>query len=60
MSRKGLPTLAANGVRFVACRRSAQRLGLTPDDLLPQVRLVNSGAGELVRKQAEGWAYLRP
>jgi intracellular sulfur oxidation DsrE/DsrF family protein len=38
----------------------SQRLGLGPDDLLPQVHLISSGVGELVRKPAEGWANLRP
>ncbi len=52
--------LAAQGVRFAACGVAAKGFGLTKDALLGPVDLVPSGIGELVRKQAEGWAYIRP
>ncbi len=52
--------LAAQGVRIAACATAARHLGLTREALLDPVALVPSGIGELVRKQAEGWAYIRP
>ncbi len=51
--------LAARGVRFAACRHTMQRLGLVPGDLLEAVQTVPSGVGELVRRQGEGWLYVR-
>jgi intracellular sulfur oxidation DsrE/DsrF family protein len=35
-------------------------MGFTQEDFLDPVEVVSSGAGELVRRQAEGWAYVRP
>lgn len=52
--------LAAKGVRFVACAHSLSQLEIARDALLESVEVVSSGIGELVKKQAEGWAYIRP
>jgi len=52
--------LAARGVRFVACAHSLRMLELSEESLLPAVDVVSSGVGELVKKQAQGWAYIRP
>lgn len=52
--------LAAKGVRFTACANSLRQLGLTKEALLERVEIVPAGVGELARKQAEGWAYIRP
>ena len=52
--------LAAKGVRFAVCANSLRQFGLTEDALLDQAEVVPAGVGELVRKQAEGWAYIRP
>jgi len=52
--------LVARGVALVACRNTLRARQLSPDHLLPHVALVPSGIGELVRRQAEGWLYIRP
>ncbi len=52
--------LAARGVRFVACSNSIRYLGLTKDALFDGIDTVPSGVGELVKKQTQGWAYIRP
>jgi len=52
--------LAAKGVRFAACAHSLSQLEIARDTLLDSVAVVSSGVGELVKKQAEGWAYIRP
>ena len=33
---------------------------LTRDDMLPKVDYVAAGVVELMRKQQQGWAYIRP
>lgn len=48
------------GVRIVACDNTMRALKLRPSDMLPEVRYVESGVAELVEKQTEGWAYVRP
>ena len=52
--------LTARGVRFLACANSLRGMDASPQALLAGVEVVPSGVGHLVRRQAEGWAYLRP
>jgi len=48
------------GVAIALCNNALNNLRLKPEDMLPEALVVPSGVGELVRKQAEGWAYIRP
>ncbi len=52
--------LARRGVRFVACQNSMNHLNMQRSDLLDLVEVVPAGVSELVRKQNQGWAYIRP
>ena len=47
-------------VRFCACANSLRSLGLRKEELLDFVEVVSAGVGEIVKKQAVGWAYIRP
>lgn len=55
-----LSTLRARGVGLLACRNSMVAAGISGEDLLPGVTVVPSGISHLVRRQHEGWAYVRP
>jgi hypothetical protein len=57
---KVVAELKDQGVRFAVCSKSLQYMGLTEEDFLEPVEVVSSGSGELVRRQAEDWAYIRP
>jgi intracellular sulfur oxidation DsrE/DsrF family protein len=52
--------LSAKGVRFAACGNTMRQMGLTKAHLLDGVEVVSAGVGELVRRQAQGWPYIRP
>jgi intracellular sulfur oxidation DsrE/DsrF family protein len=52
--------LSNQGVRFVACENTMRQRSLGPDDLLPVVGTVPSGAFEVVRRQQDGFAYFKP
>ncbi len=52
--------LLARGVIVLGCANSLSARGLTPADVLPGVRVVPAGISHLVRRQHEGWAYVRP
>lgn len=52
--------LTKRGVRFVACQNSLDHLNMQRSDLLDLVEVVPAGVTELVKKQSEGWAYIRP
>jgi intracellular sulfur oxidation DsrE/DsrF family protein len=55
-----IEALAKRGVCFTACHNSLEHLNMQPEDLLDLVQIVPAGVSELVKKQAEGWAYIRP
>ncbi len=52
--------LAAKGVYFTACSVAVRQIGLSQDKLLEPVDIVRSGIGELVKRQTQGWVYIRP
>jgi len=52
--------VTTEGVRIVVCELAMRSHKLTPSHMLQQVRYVPSGVSELVEKQYEGWAYIRP
>jgi intracellular sulfur oxidation DsrE/DsrF family protein len=48
------------GVTFKICANSLASRGMVKEDLIDQVDIVGSGIGEIVRKQVDGWAYVKP
>ncbi|HET9079919.1 MAG TPA: DsrE family protein [Trebonia sp.] len=52
--------LIARGVVVAACENTLRAQGIAARRLVPGVVTVPSGVGELVRKQRQGWAYVRP
>jgi intracellular sulfur oxidation DsrE/DsrF family protein len=48
------------GVSIVACQNTMKNMKLTNDDMLPNTSYVPSGVVEIMKKQNEGYAYLRP
>ncbi|MFC5994808.1 DsrE family protein [Pseudonocardia hispaniensis] len=55
----GVEELAAAGVEVLACRNTMKRLGVAENALRAGVGTVSAGIGELVRRQEQGWAYVR-
>ncbi|HEY6094561.1 MAG TPA: DsrE family protein [Gallionellaceae bacterium] len=50
----------AAGIKVVACENTMQKQKLSKQDMLPSAGYVPAGVVELIRKQHEGYAYLRP
>ncbi len=48
------------GVKFLACNNSLRGFSLKPDELINFIDIVPVGVLELVNKQMEGYAYLKP
>lgn len=55
-----LRKLIGRGVVVAACENTLEMKGIGRDQLALGVVTVPSGIGELVRKQQQGWAYVRP
>jgi intracellular sulfur oxidation DsrE/DsrF family protein len=51
--------LAQAGVGLLACNNSLKMRNIAKENLLPNVRVVDSAVAELVRKQYSGWQYIR-
>lgn len=47
-------------VRVVACENTMRAQKLGKDDMLPAISYVPAGVTEIMKKQGDGWAYLRP
>ncbi|GAB4309618.1 MAG: DsrE family protein [Methanobacteriaceae archaeon] len=52
--------LIKTGINFTACKNTTRAMNIQKKDLLEGVEIVSSGVGELVRKQSQGWIYIRP
>ena len=50
----------ASGVKVAACENTMHGQKLTKDDMLNGIGYVQAGVVEIMRKQQEGWAYVRP
>ncbi|MGV8933893.1 MAG: DsrE family protein [Gallionellaceae bacterium] len=48
------------GVSVVACQNTMKGMKLTDADMLPNTSYVPAGVVELMHKQKEGYAYIRP
>ena len=48
------------GVKVLACENTMRAQKLTRDDMHPAISYVPAGVTEIMKKQGEGWAYLRP
>lgn len=48
------------GIRVEACQNTMRGMKLTPKDMLPNIGYVPSGVGEIIMKEQEGYAYIRP
>lgn len=57
---KGIADALANGVKIVACENTMRGQKLTYDDMLPKIGYVPAGVVEIMKKQQEGYAYVRP
>lgn len=50
----------ALGVKVVACENTMRGMQLTDADMLPRLHYTRSGVVYLMKKQQEGYAYIRP
>ncbi|MBN2692292.1 MAG: DsrE family protein [Burkholderiaceae bacterium] len=50
----------ARGVKVIACENTMRKDKMTKDDMLPNLSYTKSGVVYLVRKEAEGYSYIKP
>lgn len=54
-----LADLRAHNVAFAACAKAMSHQEIPASALLPGVDVVSAGVAEVVRRQHQGWAYVR-
>jgi uncharacterized protein len=60
LAANGVQDAMADGVEFVACENTMKARKIKKDDLLDGIGYTHAGYVEIVRRQQQGWAYLRP
>ena len=50
----------ASGVKVVACENTMKSLKISRDDMNRKIDYVGAGVVELMRRQQQGYAYIRP
>jgi intracellular sulfur oxidation DsrE/DsrF family protein len=50
----------AEGVKVIACENTMTNNKIAKDDMLPKIGYVKAGVVEIMQKQQQGYAYLRP
>lgn len=55
-----MESLNRKGVKFVACNNALTAYNIKKDNLIHFVDIVPAGVVELVKKQNEGYAYIKP
>ena len=50
----------AAGVKVVACENTMRNQKLSQNDMLNKIGYVEAGVVEIMQRQQQGWAYIRP
>lgn len=48
------------GIHVVACENTMRKQHLTKNDMLPSIGYIATGVTEIMKRQAQGYAYIRP
>lgn len=60
LAANGVQDAIGTGVEFIACGNSMNAQKVTKEDLIEGVTIAKAGYVELMRRQQQGWSYLRP
>lgn len=52
--------LLGRGFTVAACANTMKEMGVSADQLLDGMYVMPAGVAQLVRRQSEGWAHVRP
>ncbi|HLW55931.1 MAG TPA: DsrE family protein [Bacteriovoracaceae bacterium] len=57
--KRRMTKIVSEGVQFLACENTLRRRGIKREELYDFAKTVPAGLGEIIRKQKEGWAYIK-
>lgn len=53
-------TVESKGIKVLACENTMRGQHLTKQDMLPSIGYVPAGVAEIVKREREGWSYVKP
>lgn len=59
MQKEGISSLIKRGVEFSVCENTLTQKGIPKEQMLPASTFVKNGVVAIVRKQEEGWSYIK-
>lgn len=51
--------LTSKGIQFVGCENTLRERKIAKEEIIPEATFVKAGIMEIVKKQEEGWSYIR-
>lgn len=48
-----------SGIKFLICRNTLKEKKINENELLPQVRIIPAALAHIIKRQAEGWSYIK-
>ncbi|UZT81288.1 DsrE family protein [Caproicibacterium sp. BJN0003] len=60
VDKNSLEVLSQKGVTFAACNNALLAMDLSKEEIFSFVKIVPVGVRELINKQQEGYAYIKP
>jgi uncharacterized protein len=57
--RERIETIEKTGPVFAACSNTLRKRELSAADLTPGVKVVDSGLAEVIRREEQGWSYVK-
>lgn len=60
VDREKIEKLMGKGVKISVCKNTLDNLSLEQKDFIDGIEVVDSSVGEMVRRQKEGWLYIKP
>jgi uncharacterized protein len=57
--KNNLDKLQQQGITFLACRNTLLEKKIDPASLLPFVNVIPAGLAHIIRRQSEGWSYIK-
>ena len=57
--QKEIQEMIDKGIRVVVCKNTMTQKNVPAEKLLPRIDIVPRGVGEIIKKQEQGWSYIK-
>jgi len=57
--RNSIEVLNRSGIAFLVCQNTLNEKKVSPQELLPLIKIIPSGLAHVITRQSEGWSYIK-